>query len=60
MRSFLGSMGLLLVMRKLIIVGGLTIHLGYFTIHFVGIVCLVAGVCSLLIALFVGRGAARV
>ena len=55
MRAFLGSMGLLLVLSKIVIVGGRTISLGFLSIDFVGVVCLVVGVCSLLVALFVGR-----
>ena len=57
MRIFVGGMGLLLVIGKIVIVGGRTISLGFLSIHFVGVVCLVVGVCSLLIALFIGRGA---
>ncbi len=57
MRAFVGGMGLLQVIGKIVIVGGRTIDLGFFSIHFVGVVCLVVGVCSLLIALFIVRGA---
>ncbi len=57
MRAFLGGMGLLLVISKIVIVGGRTISLGFLSIDFIGVVCLVVGVCSLLIALVIGRGA---
>ena len=53
-RTFLGGMGLLLVIGKMVIFGGRTIDLGYFTIQFVGIVCIVVGVFSLLVAMFIG------
>ncbi len=56
MRTFVGGMGLILVIGKMTIVGGRTIDLGFLTFHFVGVVCLVVGLCSLLIALFIGRG----
>ena len=55
LRTVLGSMGLLLVIGKIVIVGVRTIDLGFFTIHFVGVVCLVVGVISLLVALCIGR-----
>ncbi len=54
-RTFLGSMGALLVLGKILIVGGRTYTLGFLTIDFVGVVCLVVGISSLLVALFVGR-----
>ena len=47
---------LILVMGKMIVVGGRTFDLGFLSIDLVGLVCLVAGLGSLLIALFIGRG----
>jgi hypothetical protein len=54
-RTFLGGMGILLVMAKVVIMGGRSMDLGFITIHFVSVVCLVVGVSSLLVALFIGR-----
>ena len=54
-RTFLGGMGILLVIAKVVIMGGRSMDLGFITVHFVGVVCLVVGVSSLLVALFIGR-----
>lgn len=56
LRSFMGGMGLLLVLGKAIIVGARWFDLGLFHLPLVGVICLVAGVCTLLVALFVGSG----
>ena len=54
-RFFVGGMGLLLVLSKIVLLGGRTYALGFLSFHFVGIVCVVVGVSSLLVALFIGR-----
>ena len=56
LRSFMGGMGLLLVAGKAIIVGARWFDLGIFHLPMIGGVCLVVGVCTLLVALFVGSG----
>ncbi len=57
LRTFLGGMGVLLLLGKVIIVSTRWFDEGFLHLPLVGIVCLVAGVTSLLIALFVGGDA---
>lgn len=57
LRTFLGGMGVLLLVGKGIIVSTRWFDEGFLHLPLVGIVCLVAGATSLLIALFVGGGA---
>lgn len=56
LRSFLGGMGLLLLVGKGTIVVTRWVDEGFFHLPQVGIVCLVAGVTSLLLAAFAGIG----
>lgn len=55
LRDFLGGMGLLLVLGKGTIVTARWMSEGSFHLPVVGVVCLVAGLFSLLLALFVGK-----
>ena len=56
LRSFMVSMGLLLVLGKALIVGARWFDLGLIYLPLVGVICLVAGVGTLLVALFMGSG----
>lgn len=55
LRSFVGGMGALLIIGKVVIVTVRSIGLDPFFLPSVGYVCAVIGVCSLLLALFIGK-----
>ncbi len=57
LRSFLGGMGVVLLLGKATIVSTRWFDQGVFELPLVGVVCLVAGLTSLLLALFTGSGA---
>ncbi len=54
---FIGGMGFMLVLGKGTIIVTRWVYEGFFHIHLVGAVCLMLGMTSLLLALFVGRTA---
>jgi hypothetical protein len=53
LRAFVGGMGVLLVLGKLVIVGGRWLEES-FQVPLVGVVCAIVGISSLLVAAFVG------
>ncbi len=54
LRSFVGGLGALLIIGKVVIIGSRSIGLHLTFIPGIGYICLVIGVCSVLLALFIG------
>lgn len=57
LRAFVGGMGLLLVLGKGVIIAARWADLSFLHLPAVGVVCLLAGLTALILALFVGIGA---